>query len=112
MSSASCEACQRMASRSPGKRTLRSFIPPACDNAMCTVPTGFSSLPPPGPAIPVIPTPSVLPTLRRMPSASAMATSLLTAPFDRSEEHTSELQSRLHLVCRLLLEKKKHDTQL
>src|SRR2546429_2780988 len=31
------------------------------------------------------------------------------APFSvgRSEEHTSELQSRLHLVCRLLLEKKK-----
>src|SRR2546429_1728856 len=27
--------------------------------------------------------------------------------FVRSEEHTSELQSRLHLVCRLLLEKKK-----
>src|SRR2546422_9450863 len=26
---------------------------------------------------------------------------------DRSEEHTSEIQSRLHLVCRLLLEKKK-----
>src|SRR2546422_7465403 len=31
-------------------------------------------------------------------------------PRDRSEEHTSELQSRLHLVCRLLLEKKKKDT--
>src|SRR5205809_6162305 len=28
----------------------------------------------------------------------------------RSEEHTSELQSRLHLVCRLLLEKKKRDS--
>src|SRR2546429_3119511 len=28
----------------------------------------------------------------------------------RSEEHTSELQSRLHLVCRLLLEKKKKKT--
>src|SRR2546422_7735865 len=28
----------------------------------------------------------------------------------RSEEHTSELQSRLHLVCRLLLEKKKNDS--
>src|SRR2546422_2236037 len=28
----------------------------------------------------------------------------------RSEEHTSELQSRLHLVCRLLLEKKKTAT--
>src|SRR5690554_7777261 len=27
--------------------------------------------------------------------------------FERSEEHTSELQSRPHLVCRLLLEKKK-----
>src|SRR5687768_18212860 len=32
------------------------------------------------------------------------------APVERSEEHTSELQSRLHLVCRLLLEKK--NTQL
>src|SRR3989449_7102060 len=30
----------------------------------------------------------------------------------RSEEHTSELQSRLHLVCRLLLEKKKIDLRL
>src|SRR2546422_3379953 len=29
----------------------------------------------------------------------------------RSEEHTSELQSRLHLVCRLLLEKKKKNNQ-
>src|SRR2546429_2694894 len=29
----------------------------------------------------------------------------------RSEEHTSELQSRLHLVCRLLLEKKKQNPQ-
>src|SRR2546422_5168379 len=29
----------------------------------------------------------------------------------RSEEHTSELQSRLHLVCRLLLEKKKKKQQ-
>src|SRR2546429_1660520 len=31
----------------------------------------------------------------------------LNATIPRSEEHTSELQSRLHLVCRLLLEKKK-----
>src|SRR2546422_6244948 len=30
-------------------------------------------------------------------------------PTCRSEEHTSELQSRLHLVCRLLLEKKKNE---
>src|SRR2546429_4675338 len=32
---------------------------------------------------------------------------LYEATMTRSEEHTSELQSRLHLVCRLLLEKKK-----
>src|SRR5690625_5661367 len=36
--------------------------------------------------------------------------SVLPAPRDRSEEHTSELQSRGHLVCRLLLEKKKKET--
>src|SRR2546422_7272825 len=33
------------------------------------------------------------------------------ARVSRSEEHTSELQSRLHLVCRLLLEKKKKNTR-
>src|SRR5690554_7130912 len=32
-------------------------------------------------------------------------------PGKRSEEHTSELQSRPHLVCRLLLEKKKKSTK-
>src|SRR2546422_2863732 len=32
-------------------------------------------------------------------------------PIARSEEHTSELQSRLHLVCRLLLEKKNRHRQ-
>src|SRR3712207_8486749 len=31
---------------------------------------------------------------------------------DRSEEHTSELQSRQYLVCRLLLEKKKKEVQV
>src|SRR2546429_3514777 len=35
---------------------------------------------------------------------------LLRVWLRRSEEHTSELQSRLHLVCRLLLEKKKNHT--
>src|SRR2546429_6504581 len=37
--------------------------------------------------------------------------SKLIATISRSEEHTSELQSRLHLVCRLLLEKKKNTTR-
>src|SRR2546429_5598225 len=36
-----------------------------------------------------------------------MCGSLGAEQHGRSEEHTSELQSRLHLVCRLLLEKKK-----
>src|SRR2546422_3132078 len=43
-------------------------------------------------------------------SASVRATCCTAASncfHKRSEEHTSELQSRLHLVCRLLLEKKK-----
>src|SRR2546429_4427525 len=35
---------------------------------------------------------------------------LVLKPIQRSEEHTSELQSRLHLVCRLLLEKKKKES--
>src|SRR5437660_5511846 len=34
----------------------------------------------------------------------------LSPTLNRSEEHTSELQSRGHLVCRLLLEKKKNNT--
>src|SRR2546422_3039147 len=39
--------------------------------------------------------------------AKAGLGTVLTELGERSEEHTSELQSRLHLVCRLLLEKKK-----
>src|SRR5258708_27788928 len=40
-------------------------------------------------------------------SASCPGTSIKRAAWERSEEHTSELQSPDHLVCRLLLEKKK-----
>src|SRR5256884_2426956 len=40
--------------------------------------------------------------------ASLWASGAVAPDALRSEEHTSELQSRLHLVCRLLLEKKKH----
>src|SRR5256884_9571134 len=41
--------------------------------------------------------------------SSGMLTHSAPAANLRSEEHTSELQSRLHLVCRLLLEKKKNN---
>src|SRR5687768_17792924 len=40
-------------------------------------------------------------------SSSWTSRDVRCCPTARSEEHTSELQSRLHLVCRLLLEKKK-----
>src|SRR3989449_2274810 len=45
-----------------------------------------------------------------IPGSEIMAIMALATGLDdlRSEEHTSELQSRLHLVCRLLLEKKKN----
>src|SRR5690625_6763356 len=44
--------------------------------------------------------------------APAFRAENLDAQLDRSEEHTSELQSRGHLVCRLLLEKKKQPARL
>src|SRR2546422_4085465 len=49
----------------------------------------------------------VEPRNARYPAAGWMESE---SPGTRSEEHTSELQSRLHLVCRLLLEKKKKKT--
>src|SRR2546422_1647011 len=52
--------------------------------------------------------PACTPTAGGPPSDSSAARRL--RPACRSEEHTSELQSRLHLVCRLLLEKKKEYT--
>src|SRR2546426_7663428 len=41
-------------------------------------------------------------------ASSSVDTKILPSPMDRSEEHTSELQSPCNLVCRLLLEKKKN----
>src|ERR1035438_10682988 len=43
-------------------------------------------------------------------SAGSCSTMFIVVLRTRSEEHTSELQSLRHLVCRLLLEKKKHIT--
>src|SRR2546422_5110900 len=48
-------------------------------------------------------------TLSRPRSAKPPRSAPSVSAGFRSEEHTSELQSRLHLVCRLLLEKKKKD---
>src|SRR2546422_4958234 len=69
-------------------------------------------LPEPAPTAPqrLVPFPRV-----HVSEVTGLLDHLLTRPDGkgpvRSEEHTSELQSRLHLVCRLLLEKKKYCTQ-
>src|SRR2546422_7002242 len=49
---------------------------------------------------------------QRVPECCDGGRILATEQQSRSEEHTSELQSRLHLVCRLLLEKKKNNPSL
>src|SRR6478736_10099464 len=54
-------------------------------------------------ALPISPTPAA--SCRSRPGAGTGRSS------PRSEEHTSELQSQSNLVCRLLLEKKKHKIQ-
>src|SRR2546429_4640863 len=51
---------------------------------------------------------STLPRIFQKPAVCFLGNSLHDDGVPRSEEHTSELQSRLHLVCRLLLEKKKN----
>src|SRR5256884_6014946 len=48
-----------------------------------------------------------LDVLMRTHDVAVIRVALGIEQMERSEEHTSELQSRLHLVCRLLLEKKK-----
>src|SRR5687768_18175874 len=53
------------------------------------------------------PVPSLLTSAQERPSGQSEDRGGELPPA-RSEEHTSELQSRLHLVCRLLLEKKKN----
>src|SRR5699024_1094207 len=73
-----------------------------------------------------ISSPSTTPVINKRTTAIAIASNIVNQPietmimsvsnsriennpFPRSEEHTSELQSRFDLVCRLLLEKKKKD---
>src|SRR3712207_8909624 len=80
----------------------------------------FRSVPPP-PPLPLLP-PLLEPgreagrprlralRVRRTLRAGAEGARLRLLRADRSEEHTSELQSRQYLVCRLLLEKKKKKT--
>src|SRR3989442_11884081 len=53
---------------------------------------------------------NLAPSIRAGKAAGLYTVGALVFSLSRSEEHTSELQSRPHLVCRLLLEKKKNPT--
>src|SRR5690606_41921925 len=78
----------------PTGSSSRSSPRPSCSGPTSRAPTGWSSSR-------SSPTPSSsLPT-------GAPGDRRAASPWSRSEEHTSELQSRENLVCRLLLEKKK-----
>src|SRR5207253_10970861 len=72
-------------------RSISSITP----NTKPTPPTNPSAAAPP---------PS-FPRKRESRLLRALAVTAASSPWSRSEEHTSELQSRGHLVCRLLLEK-------
>src|SRR5207247_10770735 len=57
-------------------------------------------------ALPILPSPTPA-AQASAPSVATISPPITTSSSTRSEEHTSELQSRVDLVCRLLLEKKK-----
>src|SRR5689334_24319459 len=54
----------------------------------------------------------ISPTAHLMKASATREKPTSTSPVARSEEHTSELQSQFHLVCRLLLEKKKKNKDI
>src|SRR2546422_7026105 len=60
-----------------------------------------------GPGVGRVPAPPAPPAPEALPASARGGVGGAGGAGTRSEEHTSELQSRLHLVCRLLLEKKK-----
>ena len=66
-SSACCVEYHFMIVRGPCQSSLRCSWPFGPATATCTVPTGFSGVPPVGPAMPVMPTPQVAPKRSRMP---------------------------------------------
>src|SRR3989441_7300036 len=78
-----------------GAATKHATITVAHHRAQCVIPTSVE-----GPTT-YSPAPSENPKYMLRPGAGS------TCTWDRSEEHTSELQSLAYLVCRLLLEKKK-----
>src|SRR5258707_3980477 len=99
MNDARSEAANRMAS------AISSGLPARLSGTPATRPAFLSALPVMRSSIAVSIGPGAT-ALTRTPNAAPSSAADLVKP--RSEEHTSELQSRQYLVCRLLLEKKKH----
>ena len=93
-------ARSRTSARPPGRLTERvsALAAVAARRSATPGPTGFSSLPPPGPATPVTPTPTSAPRRARAPSASARATSAETAPCALDQLSRHARLGDLHLV--------------
>src|SRR5256885_2572083 len=68
-------------------------------------------LPRPTSAVPVLPATLIPGMEAAVPVPPVTTSSIMRVSSSRSEEHTSELQSPCNLVCRLLLEKKKHKSK-
>src|SRR5262249_43168917 len=79
-SSATITDWRRMLSRSPENRRVSERTPPALAQAKHTVPTGFSGVPPVGPATPVMDTATLALLRSSAPRAISLAVSSLTAP--------------------------------
>src|SRR6266508_5974753 len=115
---AGCAASSSVAPSTPAETTVATTAAPACAMAVSCVTrsaaTTASSRRSNRFAMPTgvmrMAAPLVLPS-RPVCDGSSPADRAASARLVRSEEHTSELQSRGHLVCRLLLEKKKKKTK-
>src|SRR2546422_6268050 len=91
----------------PASAFTRAALPNVIVPDHVLVLASWRSAPPPAMPVPFSVTGSA--TTSPLPSSCSAAPPATVVA--RSEEHTSELQSRLHLVCRLLLEKKKTKTE-
>src|SRR5207249_11932830 len=96
--------------------SFSSLLPPPPSSTLFPYTTLFRSscrMPPPPTSSRAAPGGALraAPTGRNSGAASVPLPRVSSTP-DRSEEHTSELQSRFDLVCRLLLEKKKKKTNI
>src|SRR3712207_8691716 len=87
----------------PYTTLFRSLAPNAASLQRAAVPVLSPAAPAAKAAAPVL-QPSLSSASINVGSKTVLSTSFI----ERSEEHTSELQSRQYLVCRLLLEKNKH----